>query len=117
MFIIEFTFKVGGTTVSLAAFIAALLAQVIQGVTTELAKQAPVVPQTTVQTMSPPSKAEPLVVSILEAARLLGLRHSTIWAMLFRRRIPSVRMGRRVLIPMEVIRKIVNEGIPPSSRR
>jgi hypothetical protein len=64
MFNIEFKCKVGGKTVSLGAFIAELLAQVIQGVTRELAKQAPVVPQIAVQTMSPPTKAEPLVVSI-----------------------------------------------------
>ena len=54
----------------------------------------------------------PKVVGINEAARLLGIRPSTLRVRVKQNRIRSVRIGRRVLVPMESIEKVVREGMP-----
>ena len=54
----------------------------------------------------------PKVVGINEAARLLGIRPSTLRVLVRQERIRIVRIGRRVLVPMESIEKVVREGIP-----
>lgn len=54
----------------------------------------------------------PKAVSINEAARLLGIRPSTLRVRVKEGRIRIVRIGRRVLVPMESIDRVVREGIP-----
>lgn len=54
----------------------------------------------------------PKVVSITEAARLLGIRPSTLRVKVKQGKIRIVRIGRRVLVPMESIEKVMREGIP-----
>jgi len=54
----------------------------------------------------------PKVVGINEAARLLGIRPSTLRVQVKQGKIRIVRIGRRVLVPMESIERVVREGIP-----
>jgi excisionase family DNA binding protein len=59
-------------------------------------------------------KVAPRVVSISEAAVLLGLRPSTIRAWIGRRKISSVHLGRRVMIPIEAIEVALSRGLVPA---
>lgn len=56
-------------------------------------------------------------VGINEAAELIGLSKWTIRKYVVERRIFSVKVGRRILIPMETLDKILAEGVPPPKRR
>jgi excisionase family DNA binding protein len=57
----------------------------------------------------------PKAVGINEAARLLGIRPSTLRVRVQQGKIRIVRIGRRVLVPMESIERVVREGIPGRS--
>ena len=52
-----------------------------------------------------------LAVGVNEVARLLGLSPATIRQYVARGRIRAVRVGRRVLVPMEVLEKVMVEGV------
>lgn len=54
---------------------------------------------------------EPLGVTVEETARLTGLSIYTIRDLERRNLIKSSRCGRRIIIPMEEVNRIVNEGI------
>jgi excisionase family DNA binding protein len=54
-------------------------------------------------------------MAINEAARILGLRPPTLRVRVKRGQIRVVRIGRRVLVPMESIEKVLREGIPGRS--
>jgi len=51
--------------------------------------------------------------SVKEASNLLSLSPSTIRKYISRRKIASVKIGRRVLIPYEVLAKLVRQGYRP----
>ena len=57
-------------------------------------------------------KTKPLAVGINEAAKLTRLSPWTIRAYVARGMIRSVRFGKRVLIPMEALRRATVEGLP-----
>jgi excisionase family DNA binding protein len=48
----------------------------------------------------------PLLVSVPEAARLLGVGTTFGWAMVRNGEIPSVRLGRRVLVPRAALEQL-----------
>ena len=48
----------------------------------------------------------PLLVSVPEAARLLGVGATSGWAMARNREIPGVRLGRRVLVPRAALEQL-----------
>ena len=54
---------------------------------------------------------EPLTVGINEAAKLLGISPWTLRNYERRKLIKAVRVGSRVLIPTEEMKRIVQEGI------
>ena len=56
---------------------------------------------------------EPLAVDIREAARLLSISSYTIRAYIRTGRIRALKCGTRVIVPMEEIRRVAREGIPP----
>lgn len=62
-------------------------------------------------------QVQPRAVGVDEAAQLLGLRPATIRRYVAERRIRFVRIGRRVLIPMEIINAILAEGLLPAHPR
>ncbi len=57
----------------------------------------------------------PLAVSVDEAARLLGLSRSSAYLAVQRGDIPSVAIGRRILIPMKRLEEML--GISPDEER
>ncbi|MBI3805402.1 MAG: helix-turn-helix domain-containing protein [Nitrospirae bacterium] len=54
------------------------------------------------------------LLRVPEAARLSGLKEATIRKMIFQRRLPTVRIGRAVMIPEEAIEKLIREGYRPA---
>jgi len=58
-----------------------------------------------------PREAKPLAAGVNEAAKLPRLSSAPIRLYVARGWIRSVRVGRRVLIPMEVLEKVMVEGL------
>jgi excisionase family DNA binding protein len=50
---------------------------------------------------------EPLAISIKDAARTLGLGRTSIYAMIADGRLEAFKIGRRTLVRMESIRRLV----------
>ena len=50
---------------------------------------------------------EPLAVSIKDAAKALGLGRTTIYAMIADGRLEAFKVGRRTLVRMESIRRVI----------
>lgn len=50
------------------------------------------------------------VLTVEEAARMLGLARSTAYDCVARGEIPSIRMGRRILVPTAELRKLLGEA-------
>jgi excisionase family DNA binding protein len=59
---------------------------------------------------------EPLAVDIREAARLLSLSARTIRRHIQSGRIKAVRVGRRVLVPIEALTAMVKPGFLDAAR-
>ena len=57
-----------------------------------------------------------MAVGVDKTAELIGISTATIRQYAARRRIASVRVGRRVLIPMETVKQILEEGVPRVGR-
>ncbi|MCZ6625220.1 MAG: helix-turn-helix domain-containing protein [Deltaproteobacteria bacterium] len=57
------------------------------------------------------------LLSVAEAATYLGVQKSTIYSWAWRRKIPSVKMGRRLLFDREDLDRMIQErkrGIEPT---
>jgi excisionase family DNA binding protein len=61
-------------------------------------------------------RAKARVVSVGEAAAILGLRPSTIRAWIGARKIASVHLGRRVIIPAEAIDDLLSTRLTPAQK-
>jgi excisionase family DNA binding protein len=64
---------------------------------------------------------EPLLVSVREAARLLGIGRDACYALIHERRLPNVKIGRRILIPRQALERWVaqianGDGLSESER-
>lgn len=57
----------------------------------------------------PRSSIDPLNVDRREAARLLGISERLLWAWTKQNRIPHLRIGSRVLYPLHLLRRWVEE--------
>jgi len=53
---------------------------------------------------------EKRLISVEEAARYLGVQKSTIYSWAWRRKIPSVKMGRRLLFDREDLDQMIEAG-------
>ncbi len=53
-------------------------------------------------------KVEPLAVCAAEAAVMLGVSPRTLWKLTKEKRVPSVKIERRVLYSVEALRRFVN---------
>ncbi len=51
---------------------------------------------------------EPLLISVPEAARLLGVGTTFGWTMVRRGEMPTVKLGRRVLVPRTAIERLAD---------
>ena len=52
----------------------------------------------------------PALVSIHDACTLLGVSRSTVYGLIVAGRVPTVRFGRAIRIPREVIDRLITEG-------
>ncbi len=53
---------------------------------------------------------EKRLISVEDAARYLGVQKSTIYSWASRRKIPSVKMGRRLLFDQEDLDRMIEAG-------
>ncbi len=53
---------------------------------------------------------EKRLISVEETAKYLGVQKSTIYAWAWRRKIPSVKMGRRLLFDREDLDRMIEAG-------
>ncbi len=60
---------------------------------------------------------KPLAVGISEAAKMLGVSSATIRRHVSCGRLRAVHVGKRVLLPMEVLEKVMVEGVRRESPR
>lgn len=51
---------------------------------------------------------EPLVLTVEQARKLLGLSRSLIYQAINSGQIPSIRIGRRILIPTAQLERLIN---------
>lgn len=121
MFDIEVKFKVGGREVPperfMALFFRECLGDTLNEVMTQLkSATVPVQPLAAPAPVAIPTE-ERRVVSVREAAQLLGVSPDTIRAWTGQRRIPFVHLGRRVVIPMEAIDDLLLRGLVPAKER
>lgn len=116
MFNIEVKFRIQGREVPWDSFAAAFLTNALKSSFDEIRSQFSAAPPRASPHSAEPRilKAEPRVVNINEAARLLGIRPSTVRAYVSRRKISSVRIGRRVLIPLDAINELITNGLRPA---
>jgi len=56
------------------------------------------------------SDIQPLLLSVGQAARLLGVGTTLCWEMVHSGQLPSIRLGRRVLVPRAALEQLV--GVP-----
>ena len=53
---------------------------------------------------------EKRLISVEDAAQYLGVQKSTIYSWAWRRKIPSVKMGRRLLFDREDLDRVIEAG-------
>jgi len=53
---------------------------------------------------------EKRLISVEDAARYLGVQKSTVYSWAWRRKIPSVKMGRRLLFDQEDLDRMIAAG-------
>lgn len=58
------------------------------------------------------AEAEPATLTVAEAAKLLGIGRNQAYEAVQRGEIPSLRIGRRVLIPAARLRRLLEDGPP-----
>lgn len=52
-------------------------------------------------------KPEKLTLTVIEAAGLLGLSRNTVYQGIWRGEIPYIKVGKRILIPRDALRKML----------
>ena len=113
MFSVEIKFRAGEQEVSLERFATLFLREILRSAQAEMSSQAaPLMPSAV---PAGPVKVagqdlEPRAVGIKQAAHLLGVSEHTVRAHVRKGKIPSVRFGRRVLIPTKAIDHLTSTG-------
>ena len=109
---VEIRFVVGGQEVSLGSFAEAIVGEVRSSVREEIDRT---LSQVATNVPKPPqesdSKMPPKAVSVREAARLLSISPRTLDKYVALKVIPTVRVGRRVLVPMKSVNEVVSKAI------
>ncbi len=116
MFDVEVRFSVDGRYVSVHGFLEALLAEIRKAMNEgiqKLPQGRPVVGELPrLQLEEGEQKApKPLAVGVNEAAKMLGISPWTLRLYVGQGKIRVVRIGRRVLVPMEILEKVMVEGV------
>jgi excisionase family DNA binding protein len=113
MFSIEIKFKAGDREVSLERFATLFLKEMLRSAQEEIRLQpAPVTPPAVVaaSVVADRKEPEPLAVGLKQAAFMHGISEHTVRLHVRQGRIPSVRFGRRVLVPMKAINDLTMKG-------
>lgn len=115
MFDIQFRFLLKGSSVAFEGFVDSILAEVTRRVRVEnhnLPRVRPVVQEVPWRAHEEERKGpKRLAVGINEAAKMLGISSRTLWLYVSERKIRAVRIGRWSLVPMEVLDKVMVEGV------
>jgi excisionase family DNA binding protein len=71
----------------------------------------------TVEVKARPAHTPPLLLSVPQAARLLGVGTTLCWELVHGGQLPSVRLGRRVLVPRVAVEQLAQTGEAPTAHR
>ena len=118
MFRVQLKCAVNGREVSLERFATVFLEEAVRRVIGDtMPKLARTEDRSSPHPSAPPKpQAMPRVVSVDETARILGLKASTIRAWIGARKISSVHLGGRVMIPMEAVDDLLARGLVPARK-
>jgi excisionase family DNA binding protein len=109
---VEIRLVISGREVPLDSFTEAFMADVRRAVREEIDRAQHLTPvKNLAVTEQHEHKAQPLVVPKREAARLLGVSLRTVDNYIGLKVIRSVRLGRRVLVPMSSVRNVASKGV------
>jgi excisionase family DNA binding protein len=114
MFSVAIRFRVGDREVSLERFATLFLKELLQSAQDEIRPQpAPLIPPIVVAAPGSTERKEPepRAVGLKQAAFLLGVKEPTVRKHVRLGTIPSVRIGRRVLVPMKGINDLTMKGV------
>lgn len=110
---VEIKFRARDCEVILERFATLFLKELLRCAHDEIRPQpAPVIPPAVIAAPASVDKKEPepRAVGLKQAAFLLGVKESTVRKHVRRGAIPSVRFGRRVLVPMKAINDLTMKG-------
>ena len=112
MLSVEIGFAMEGKKVSVDSFVEAIARQVCASVREEISRALSKNGQYEPNSLLKFESEMPVkTVSIREAARLLSISPRTIHNYIASNAIPTVRVGRRVLVPMKSVDKVATRGI------
>jgi excisionase family DNA binding protein len=119
MFSIQIKCAVNGREVPLERFATLFLEETVRRVIDDTMHKVSKVENRSPSAPPSPQKLQvkPRVVSVEEAAGNLGLKPSTIRAWIGARKITSVHLGRRVMIPIEEIDDLLERGLIPARKQ
>jgi excisionase family DNA binding protein len=110
---VEIRFLMQGNEVSVDSFVEAIVREVRASVREEINRTFPMHEQ---QDSNFPRRVDSEMprqaVSIREAARLLSISRRTVDKYVALKVIRTVRVGRRVLVPMKSVNEVASRGIP-----
>src|SRR5467141_1058740 len=113
MLSVEIRFLMQGREVSVDSFLEAIVREVRASVREEIGRTLPKQEQ---QGSDSPRKVDSEIprqaVSVREAARLLSISPRTVQNYIGLKAIRTVRVGRRVLVPMKSVNEVATRGIP-----
>lgn len=120
MFDIQVRFFVGKRAVALDGFVDSVIAEISRRVRVEgqsFMQTRPLPPGFPLHVHAD-ERMQPkrLAVGVDEAAKLLGVSPYTIRNYIAARRLRSIRVGWRVLVPMEVLERVMEEGVQNGAR-
>jgi|HubBroStandDraft_4_1064222.scaffolds.fasta_scaffold00312_6 excisionase family DNA binding protein len=119
MFSIEVKCTIGGREVSAEKFASTFLEKAVRATIDDaIPKLARIEdPSPSAPPLPQKPQVKPRVVSVEETAKTLGLKPSTIRAWIGARKIDSVHLGRRVMIPVEAIDDLQERGFIPARKQ
>lgn len=56
-----------------------------------------------IKTQFQATACEPIFISVLDAARRLGIGQTSCWGLVKERKLPVIRLGRRTLVPVAAL--------------
>jgi excisionase family DNA binding protein len=113
MLSVEIRFVTQGKEVSVDSFVEAILREVRISVREEINRTLPKhEQQESDATRKANSEMPRHAVSVREAARLLSISQRTVDKYVALKVIRTIRVGRRVLVPMKSVNEVVARGIP-----